>query len=810
MDEPTNPDLIRVKSRVTAETWQNRVAQAEVDEVTVKAILKRVAGGASLNTAIAKELPEKRRSWAIRQVPAYRRRGIEALIDARIPREPKVSTRCREVVQAAREADPRLTTEQALRLLSESGVSPLPSESTIKREFSKVDERKKYARKKAKRENMEGVEPAVEKVEAAEAAAEIVALPFAGGELLMAAELEAGGITVLTKEVVLIGKRAIEASAGRIPTKDLAYRDSDGHFTSTYNRRRTRKDNEQIASYLRSAEEKAEGRVPSWPRFVQERPQTIDAKLRMLVVAWMVAGSKGWDSLRAPDVAGLAALTGFAYMPSTLAKFVSALAISGAGEAMLEAVGRQWHEVAKARWQEPGAMAALYIDNHAKEVWSSLFTLSGKVSHLNRVMPCITTTYAHTGAGTPLVLSVQSGSAPLAPRLVQLVARAEKVLETDVQRAVIIDAEGSTFDLLASFAAAKRVLITPLKPSRVPDLEITYSPGSYYRPYRDHDELRIAQATLLHKSSGRSLEIGVLLVRRAHREADTVLLTTGLGLGMEGRDLADLYFRRWPVQENFFKDAGVLGLSQHRGNCGTIVSNVAVVSELERMESRASRDVEALAQLTADAQQCARTAEECEREHQRAQSALATRRGRLDDLIAQSKTSGKMFAASALDHQRALVQAESCAKAAAKARATAEKTNARRAKLETRRDELAARRARLEPQRTIRKLDVAQDAILTATKLTALQLISFVLREYLGSLAMTPETFIQRVFTIHGRKELRMSEELVIFYENPRDPAINDALRNACGHLNKRALRRDNRTLRFAVETGISADGQFV
>lgn len=804
MDEPTNPDLIRVKSRVTAETWQKRVSQAKADEVTIKAILKRVAGGASLNTAIAKELPENRRSWAIRQVPAYRRRGIEALIDARIPREPKVSTRCREVVQAAREANPRLTTEQALRLLSAGGVSPLPSESTIKREFSKVDERRKYARKKAKREGEEGVEPPVEKVEAA---AEIVALPFAGGELLMAAEIEAGGITALTEEVVLIGKRAIEASAGKVPTKDVAYRDSDGHFTSTYNRRRTRKDNEQIASYLRSAEEKAEGRVPSWPRFVQERPQTIDAKLRMLVVAWMVAGSKGWDSLRAPDVAGLAALTGFAYMPSTLAKFVSALAISGAGEAMLEAVGRRWHEVAKTRWQEPGAMAALYIDNHAKEVWSSLFTLSGKVSHLNRVMPCITTTYAHTGAGTPLVLSVQSGSAPLAPRLVQLVARAETVLETDVQRAVIIDAEGSTFDLLASFAAAKRVLITPLKPSRVPDLEITYSPGSYYRPYRENDELRIAQATLLHKSTGRSLEIGVLLVRRAHREADTVLLTTGLELGMEGRDLADLYFRRWPVQENFFKDAGALGLSQHRGNCGTIVSNVAVVSELERMESRANRDAEALAQLTADADQCARTAEDCDREHQRAQAALATRRGRLDELIAQSKTSGKMFATSALDHQRALVQAESCAKAAAKARAAVEKNNARRAKLETRRDELAARRARLEPQRTIRKLDVAQDAILTATKLTAVQLICFVLREYLGSLAMTPETFIQRVFTIHGRKELRTNEELIVFYENPRDPAINDGLRDACGHLNKRALQRENRTLRFAVETGLAVDG---
>ena len=796
-----------MKSRVTAETWQKRVAQAQEDEATIQAILKRVAGGASLNAAIAKELPANRRSWAMRQVPAYRRRGLEALIDARIPREPKVSARCREVVQAGREANSRLTTDQALELLHEHGISPLPSTSTIKREFSKVDERRKYARKKARKDAAEGVELAMGEVEKVEVAAEIVELPFAGGELLMAAETEAGGIAALTQEIVQIGERALVESVGLTPAKDVAHRDANGHFTSTYNRRRKRKQNEQIASYLRSAAEKAEGRVPSWARFVHERPETIDAKVRMLVVGWIVAGSKGWDSLRAPEVAGLAVLTGFAYMPSTLAKFVSALAIFGAGDAMLEAVGRQWHDVAKARWQEPGAMAALYIDNHAKEVWSSLFTLSGKVSHLNRVMPCITTTYAHTGAGTPVVLSVQSGSAPLAPRLVQLVAQAEKVLETDVQRAVIIDAEGSTFELLASFAAAKRVMITPLKPSRLPELELTYAPGSYYRPYRDGDELRIAQATLLHKSTGRSLEVGALLVRRAHREADTVLVTTGLELGMEGRDLADLYFQRWPVQENFFKEAKVLGLSQHRGNCGCILSNVAVVSELERLESRAGRDAKTLAQLTADDERCARTAEECDCEHQRAQSALATRRRRLDDLIAQGKTTGKAFAATALDHQRALVHAESCAKAATKARAVVDKNTARRTKLEAQQAQITARRARLEPQRTIRKLDVAQDAILTATKLTAAQLISFVLREYLSSLAMTPETFIQRVFSIPGRKELRPSEELVVFYENPRDPAVNDALRHACQHLNRRALQRDGRTLRFAVENRISTAG---
>ena len=516
MYEPTSLPWIGVRSRVTDATWETRVAQAKRDEVVIKRILAAERKGLSLNAAIAKVLPSSRRSWALRRIAAYREHGFEALIDARTPREAQVSTACRQAVQSAREANPRLTVDEALEILRRLRITPLPSSATIKREFARVKERRKYARRK----------------EAVQGRTRVIELPLAGGELLAAAEIETGGIAALTADVVELGKRAALASAGQTPSKDVERRSALGHFTGSYNRARRRRRGEEIASYLRSAEEKAKGRVPSWPRFVQEQPETIDAKLRMLVFCWMVSGSKGWDALRAPEVAGLESLTGFAYMPSTLAKFVSALSISGAAPRLIEATAKRWNEVAQERWQEGGAMAALYIDNHAKEVWSSLFTKSGKVSHLNRVMPCITTTYAHTGAGTPVVLSVQSGAAPLAPRLVELVDQAETALETDVERAVVIDSEGCTFDLLESFAKAERILITPLKPSRVPSLELRYTRGSYYRPYRDGDELRVARATLTHKTSGRSLEVGALLVRRAHRDSDTVLLTTGLALGM--------------------------------------------------------------------------------------------------------------------------------------------------------------------------------------------------------------------------------------------------------------------------------------
>jgi len=788
MDLDNHPDLLRVKSRVSAGTWAKRVAKAEADEVVLRRILDRLADGSTQNDAIAAVVPPSRRSWVIRHLPAYREHGLAGLIERRLPREPRASLACRQALQAARKANPRFSVAEALLLLKELKITPLPSSATIKREFTRVDGRRKYAEQKQR------------------AAHEVVELPFAGGELLLAAEIETGGIAALTATVTELAEIARAIAQDQVPVKDVANRDDRGHFTTRYNQRRKRKRGEAIASYLRPAAEKAEGRVPTWPRFVHEQPETIDPKFRMLSFGWMVAGTKGWNALRAPDVAGLEGLTGFAYLPSTLAKFVSALAISGAGELLLTTVAQHWHTVAQAHFSEPGAMAALYVDNHAKEVWSSLFTLSGKVSHRNRVMPCITTTYVHTGAGTPVVLSVQSGSAPLAPRLVELVNRTEELLGGEVERAVVIDAEGSTFDLLDSFNERERVLVTPLRPGRAPELELRYSRGSYFRPYREHDELRVAQCTLTKKSTGQTLELGALIVRREHRESDTVLLTTGLDQGLSGRELADLYFRRWPVQENAFKAAAAaLHLDEHRGNCGRMVANVAVITKLDRLAARAQRDGETLAQLQAEQATRSATAAAAAQADRRAQAALATRRRRLDDLVTAERTDGVAFGRVALDHQQALVRAEATAGAAQTAIAACAHAEARTAQLLAQLDDLATQQAQLEPQRQVRQLDVAQDEILTATKLTAAQLISFVLRLYLLALPMTPETFVNRVFPMRGRKEIEPEQERVVFYANPRDPEVTEALRDACRRLNQRRLQRQGRRLGYAVEPAPAA-----
>jgi hypothetical protein len=415
-------------------------------------------------------------------------------------------------------------------------------------------------------------------------------------------------------------------------------------------------------------------------------------------------------------------------------------------------------------------------------------------------MPCITTTYVQTGAGTPVVVYSQSGSAPLAPRLGELVEEAERRLDKDVRRAVVIDAEGSTYDILESFARQRRVIVTPCKPSTFDELELRYRPGSYYRPYRDGDELRVATATLRHKSTDREQEVGVLLVRREHRASPFALLTTGLALGFEGRALADLYFKRWPLQENFFKDGAALGLNRHRGNCGRMVTNVAVATELEHLEVRLVETEEKLAKLNEQLPKTEQIFEQVTTSHCEASVELAVQRQRLDQYIAQGQTKTASFAEAAVACHEATAAHETTEVALQRTKTKIERAHTRRQHLHDDIEQMTARAAELEPMREIRQLDVALDTVLTAMKLTLAMLVTFVLREYLPTSGMSTETFFNRVFTLRGRRETTAHREHIVIYENPRDARANAAVVEACEILNARALVRDGRALSFAVE----------
>jgi len=109
MYEPSSARLRIVKSRISEAAWAARVKAARRDEQKLLAILASIEQGASKNEAIRRCLPKSKRSWAMHYLEQYQQEGLEALIDARTPREPQVSGECKLVLETAREANPALT-----------------------------------------------------------------------------------------------------------------------------------------------------------------------------------------------------------------------------------------------------------------------------------------------------------------------------------------------------------------------------------------------------------------------------------------------------------------------------------------------------------------------------------------------------------------------------------------------------------------------------------------------------------------------------------------------------------------------------
>ena len=95
-------------------------------------------------------------------------------------------------------------------------------------------------------------------------------------------------------------------------------------------------------------------------------------------------------------------------------------------------------------------------------------------------------------------------------------------------------------------------------------------------------------------------------------------------------------------------------------------------------------------------------------------------------------------------------------------------------------------------------VDVELDAIMTAYKLTFMNLASTLMSEH-QNVHWQLDHLIQAVLTLPGRRRQTPNLEVIELFRQPRDPATMEAVERACKSLNARELRRGPRLLRFSV-----------
>lgn len=749
--EPVTARGREVMDYVGAERWLERVEGGRRRVEVVESVRGRCSSCDEAQRAyLASRWPDVPwstfRNWC-RKYDSREGAPWERLLDHRIPPEPvETASELKVAACMLRRGDRSMNTETAREhLVSQFGESGALSDATLRRIWAAAELR--HIRRGCVGVGREDVE---------------VYHGGGGLALVAAADAELGASRALAEAVLEDGQSTAKAQGELAEPNDEpeGVRDELGRFTADFNRWcRSGVEAGEADARLDSDAAKAGRRDLRKLPVLRHEPEVLGRKLLSMGVVPLLSERRGFVGLEGPAGAWLGLHGGTAYMPATLDKTLAELGLLGVNEAMWNDHATRWCEVSR-RWTAEGPawqQLAVYIDATQDPYWTSRFALSGKVSRVGRVMPCLTRVAVTAGAGVPLLVETAPGTVSLKSKLIDVLERLDEAVgDQEVGRLTIMDAEMGTRRLLATlFLDLQRPFITVLKGGTLKAAKIT--PAGDWQPYRQQDELRELDVMF---DKGDGIPAGGLVLRgvEMHRPASrrptsTVFVTDLRTDALPTPLVADAYLSRWPHQEQVFRDSrnGGGGNRSH-GYGGEYVTHVALETRLEK----AGRTV-------------ART-------EQRLASAIE-----LHEQTSSQPGPGNTGGGAHDKEVRKVTERE--------VKRTAKAVDKAKGELE---------RLRTMP-RLIYARDPTRDNIMTCLKLHALMLVEFVLKEYFGGLRMEWRTFIEQLNMLPVTVRTSPRRVLHQIHTNPRQPTRMDDLRRACEVINERGLRRGERRLVFEV-----------
>jgi len=780
--QPRDPDRRRAWARLSPAVRLARLADARRRLAAVEEVRGRPAGE-QMQAAVARVVTWAHRSSYKRWQTAFDAEGFDGLIDWRIAPASPMSLTVREAICTLRRADPDCPVPDIVAFVKKHHDFET-SETKVKRVLRSAGLQRRPGCPSGAAVNQPG------------------RLELGGMRFVEAAAVETGYLAALRRGVVEhIADLPHPMEPGPVDTSD---RDEYGRFLSPYNERYRKGADDEIGPGFASVSDKRIGMDPSRLQVSQVGDDVIERKLYSVLVSPLL-GSGRWDGIRVPRGDLLKELCGYAYMPATLEKFTGELKYAGVSETLWEVHARLWLEQTTA-WGPERRAAVLYVDGSTKPVWTTLFSQSTKVSSVGRTMPGLEQVAFHSGYGVPLWMVTHSGRAPLVKEIPRMLTKMEETWGSSaVGRIVVIDAEANSVPFLKGLEQGERGRgwVTRLRPGWVTSKRIFNRTN--YQSYRNGDRVRVGVADFVDPEvKGETFRMRVVEVERRTTGKVTYLgASTKLDeREWKARELADLYFDRWPNQEANFRAVNQATESkQVHGYGKRMVDNVSVVTELDALAGRLRGGHERLERQQGQEDELARKVREKKHALTSKVRRLGTVQRNLDGRIMVGpdvllSTQRLVIEERALNGQIA-DERESLLKQQTKLKEAEGRVQKTSTKLQVWRE----RQESLQTRRRIFAHDVELDSLFSVLKVGLTLLVTYVLKEYLGDARMEVSTFLERVATLPASIRVTPQLELVTFEYNRRDAEVMGLLQVHCDAINDRRLRlRSGRTLRIALE----------
>lgn len=785
--EPKDTKVISVWNRLSPEAREAKLIQARKRLELIKSLDKR-GKDESESAALVRLDIKVNRTTIMRWRKKYNEFGFDGLIDLRIGYYRPMSEDIKKTICALRLVDPNIDVE--------SIVSHVKEHHDFKTSPSNV--------KRILRKNGLNRKPGTQK---GNSSAGEQRLEFGGMKLLEAACIETGYVKALAE--------GVSVHVNALPRPEIAIepdksgRDKFGRITAEYNERYRKKEGDIIGPGFASVSEKRKDMDPARLEIADAKEETLERKLLALMGSPLI-GSGSWDGMRISRAdTFLKEMCGYPYMPATLDRFARELKYAGVANTLWEVHARFWFSESL-RWGDERRAAVIYADGTSKPIWTQMFSQSTKVSQVGRTMPGLDIVAFHSGYGVPILMLSHSGRAPLVKVLPDAINGVERICESSsVGRIVVIDAEANSIPFLKGLEQGKpgRGWVTRLRNSWLKDKEILEL--SDYKDYRNGDRIRMGTADF-NDPDGDIFQMRVIEIKRRTSEKVTYLGASMLIDENEWKtkDIADLYFDRWPCQEANFRAVNqAAGFKNVHGYGKQLVDNISVVTELDELKRKTGNAEERLVrqQSEMDARE-----DKLQKEKQILEQKIQqqeTIKQNINDEVIPGKIVTPSLQKLVKKQQKIATEIEKKKEKISKCQDQCDKTKTKCNNTQARLDKYQQGQEKLESRKKIFAHDVELDSIFSLLKVGLVLMITYVLKEYFGNACMDALTFLERLATLPARLRITPDLEIVTFEYNRRDPDMMALLEKYCESINKRGLRtRSKRKLRIQIDPAPKPD----
>ena len=774
-----DPCLEVLKKKLSPESWNSRVAEAERQADLIKRILEHESTGATRSAAIRQVCPGDPISTWNPRIEKYGRGGWQALVNRRHVEAPERLTPAVEgFILGLLSGDSQLRSLEIVRRVK-GGLGMTIGGSTV-RYFLRE---KGLAQPRGRPTGQTQAEP----------------LPLAGAELLKAVEVEVGAVAKLTRDQM---KAFEELPATDGPLRDtLSNRDDHGRFLSAYNEKQAKADAE-VAPKFRSVAETSGERDLQEMRAANSSYEALYRKNYSLTMLPLVTDSTRWSTLEHWQGDYLGTLVGYPYQASTLEKHLGELKMAELSDVALFSVASFWTAPGMHPTGPLESGVILYADTTTKPIWTHDFARCAKVSKAgNRVMPATSTLALHAGCGTPLIYRSFSGRVSLPAEVGALLEQWEELAgDGTAQRLIVMDREAHATWFFKELPS-RWLYIIPLCTS-VTGPNARFEELEPWEAYGEHGDQTREGFLWLNDSHKKDAQLRVRVVaRKRHRTGKVAWFATSTERESFGAGtVIDLYFRRWPAQEHVFRNAnGRVGLGVHHGFGRALVQNVAVIDQIEKLEGRHRKNTALYKQASQEASEIMLSHDRQVEAVKETENHVAGLRKEVDRAVDKGSTQTPLFR----ENYKALqVQQDRLPKARAAADAMRAKNKAlteKAMKAKAAADLDLIELERRTKQTRVFTVDVELDQIMTAFKLTFMNLCGYFLVHYFGDRKVELDTLIKAVFTLPGERVRTRATETIRIYRQPRERKFMPLVEEACRLLTEKRLFRDKRRLVFEV-----------